>query len=138
MNIRFYLDASFKTLKECSSAERYDGGRKWTEYYLNGDVRVYQEGDRYYVSISDMEEPISELIRNLTIGVSIHDSFSLEPVRTIGVYAKSGAGGTLDRKAHGYELKIRGSRAEDVYMLYHSIRQGVIRPSESWDGRQLR
>ncbi|MDA2922129.1 hypothetical protein MYX07_02560 [Patescibacteria group bacterium AH-259-L07] len=104
-------------------------------------VRVYRDRGVWYTSDFDLEDPIPERILKDITDVSFHDYLPISTQREIGIYRDGrrfgdAVGELKEPTGSSYPLEIRAKGPKNVAKLYYAIRNGSVRPKESWESEQ--
>jgi hypothetical protein len=119
------------------SGYQNDGGL----FKIFGDC-YFPEGNLLFCNMNEAGKIPAEAVEKGAFEfISAIYSFNVSPYRERGVYKLDTAQATLDYsegrgKETSYFLMIQAKKMEDLKKLYHQIRTGTIRPSESYEAEQ--
>lgn len=135
MSVNVYLKDEVLKLAGAKTRKEGDG----TRHEISG-MTLYNDKGRLYVSIAEPTDSIPAILKDLVEDVSLIAWIPSNPSRETGVYHHGAAKAEVDRDriAGEWRLKIHivAKEWEDMAKLYHKIRTGSIRPTESYEGPQ--
>jgi hypothetical protein len=121
-----------------------------TRAYLNPEqlpipgitgLKINTETDGRHYTMVDLAAELDPRVANIVSVVSVLAAFTPTPGagRELGIYTMRTAKGVLDHRSgsdRGYDLEITAKTVGDARDLWHQIRTGAIRPTESYEAQQ--
>ena len=135
-SIYVYLSEEVKNKEGYEEKQRSERGQQWKEYRIAG-MYLFRDKERPYISLSEIECPIPEIVSDIVVGFSLRDWIPSRPKRINGIYKLETATATVDTSGDRTEVRITAEKLEDLRELYYKIRAGQTFPSENWEAEQI-
>ena len=139
-SIHVYFTKEVKESEGYRETEHSDKGQhRRIDMHLGGNHLFKDEGDGFYIMLNFLGSSIPKEVEDIVVGVSMHDQIPSQPKRVFGRYSHGSASAVLDSSNADDRdlLQIRSTTLEGTRELYHMIRAGTIRPTESWETEQI-
>lgn len=139
MSIRVYLRGDeVQKLPGFTTKPRRDHGQEWNEYELPG-LKLSHDNGRWHIPLSEPTEPVPAAVADIVEEISFYGQIPLFPRRERGIYRHESAEAEVE--STGYKdgrigVRIQAKNMEDLLHLYRKIKDGSIRPEQSFEGQQ--